>query len=665
MNVYFVNRHSTSKGPFDLIDKHREQIIKVGDVCLHDYTDGVDFLFVCSSDNTWNACKKVGTGSNDGFSEQGDTLLFSFDGLHRRNGYAHILKQLSDCYREKVIVDFFSNAVDILKYKRDFWDLSLFSRFFASSQELITRTEFVDKGGSSIVENVTKQKIDIVADTHSTKEERPLAHADDVQLYILNDFNNKEFKKLLNQYRKGDRKALEIIVKRNQKLVTGIAKSYRDQGVEYEDLVQEGNIGFLRAIDRFNPYRNVQFPAYAKWFIHQSLILALRRMQSSIKITDRQITLYKKVRRSLERFEQENEYEPSATEIDIDEDIDIEEISLFISLPDSLHELTTSFNDWDKYPSNDSSDDSLMKESQTHYLNTILGKLTKREASILRHVYGIGVKIESLSDIGNCLGLTRERVRQISVKAVKRLREIVESRKGTTGGAESSLQEENEFDAPKTQKPLITRKQEENIVFDEAHSPVVRQKEPIKQDYSAKVEYKPTSSVVKKDSRKWDQTKRTVKRSSHHNISDYSDYKVGDHFYYKGQYCTVRMNIENGKYSKILVEYLNGDRDIISYNITKKTSETPSRKPNKTKGHTVSENPKSLSLSTSLKKLEQLGLITKKQYKHCLKRDLRTIEDVKKIIEKYHLTPDSARFTKYTLDIWFFIASLSDEKSEG
>lgn len=86
MNVYFVNRYSKLKGPFDIIDSNRQHIIKIGDICLRDTTEGVAFYVVYNTSNSWNSCKVVGIGDNDVLSNIGNTLLFSFDGLSRRKG---------------------------------------------------------------------------------------------------------------------------------------------------------------------------------------------------------------------------------------------------------------------------------------------------------------------------------------------------------------------------------------------------------------------------------------------------------------------------------------------------------------------------------------------------------------------------------------------------
>ena len=139
MNIYFVDRYSKLKGPFDIIDSNRQHLIKVGDICLRDTIEGVAFYVVFNSNNMWNACKLVGVGRNETLPDIGNTLLFSFDGLSRRRGDITLIKLLTLCFREKVIDDFFRNAVDILEYKKDFWDGSLFPQFFSSSQELVDR----------------------------------------------------------------------------------------------------------------------------------------------------------------------------------------------------------------------------------------------------------------------------------------------------------------------------------------------------------------------------------------------------------------------------------------------------------------------------------------------------------------------------------------------
>ena len=712
MNIYLVNRYSKFKGPFDIIDSNREHIIKVGDICLRDYVKGVAFLVVCSSENTWNACKRVGIGDNSVLNGQGNTLLFSFDGLHRRKGNAALIKQLIDCYREKVIVDFFSNAIQILEYKKDFWDVSLFQKFFATSQELIPRSEptkpsvvqnnrlypsefakYLDKEllgmlvaglntGNGLkamyeflrekepllfrtalmkflAENPTgtiydkptfkeipeEPKVETVPETPApSQEEKPhetVATDEEDQSFLLNDFNSKEFRKLLNRYHKGDKRALEQLVKANIKLVTGLARTYKDHGVEYDDLVQEGTIGLMRAIERYNPNRKVPFPAYAKWWIHQAFVQALIDMQSIVKIPANQVSLYKKVRKSIERYEQEHGYEPSPLEIEIEDDLAPENIEYLSNLPDRLHELTTRSNNWDELPGSDSADDLLMKESQTHFIDSILSRLKNREAYILRHLYGIGEKSETLSDIGDRLGLTRERVRQIAEKGVRNLREILRLRKATEDEEEESPEQEEPKPIVES-KPKPKRKQkdtEEKVTPRISFSPFIRQEKPAEEE---KPEEEPDIQ---------------------YEVNEKDGLKVGDNINYNNRFCTVRKIIENRKSPKLVVEYTNGVQDFVAFDKSRFVKVIPAKESSPDEdNHKGREKSHSYSSSTSLNELVGLRIITRKQLKHCHKRNLRTIGDVQKIIEQYNLTPNSTRFTQYTIDMWFSIVGLLNPK---
>ena len=501
MNIYFVNRYSKLKGPFDIIDSDRKHIMKVGDICLRDTTSGVEFLVVHTSNNSWNTCKCVGLGKNDVLLNHGNTLLLSFDGLHKRKGNITLLNQLTTCFREKVIFDFFENAIDILEYNCDSWDASLFPKFFSPNQEfvklksvelnithpnntsypsvfskylsdeLLTQLITYLKEGKTLkdaynvirekhpelfrkalmkflIENpngtifdkepATDDRIDISqpieVNEKKTSNNYELAHEDRVdgyQHFLLNEYNNKEFKKLFKEYHKGDKKAYDQIVVANMKLVKAIARGYKDHGVEYDDLVQEGTIGLMTAIERFDPKRKTQFPAYARWWIHQALIQALGNINASVRIPSKQLSLYKKVRKSVEKYEQEHEYEPSPSDIEIEEDINPEMLAYISSLPDDLNKLVSRLDNWEDYPSSDfAADDNLMKESRIHFVDAIISKLKKKEAEIIRSFFGIGRRIETLDEIGDRMYLTRERVRQIKENAIRNLRKVLEVAKG-------------------------------------------------------------------------------------------------------------------------------------------------------------------------------------------------------------------------------------------
>ena len=509
MIIYLVNRYARLKGPFDIIDSNREHIIKVGDICLRDTIEGVAFYVVCSSNNTWNACKLVGIGNNESLPELGNTLLFSFDAIHKRKGNISLLKLVSSCFREKVIIDFICNAIDILEYKRDYWDLSLFQKLFDNKQELITTNEIsksrvtsssvsfpshfaqylnedllsllsttikegksikdayfiirekypeqfrkalvkflmenpsgtiYDKSPITYISEETEEKAPRDSDSPSVEDSKQDVEIDEYRAFLM-DYDNKEFLKLLKQYRNGNKNALGKIVESQLRFVSAIASLYKNHGVDYNDLVQEGTIGLIKAIDLFDPSRKVQFPMYAKWWIHQTMIRALIDLRSAVYLPPSQIRLYKKVRRFIDHYEQEHGYEPSSSDINIEGCDDPRNLAYLSCLPDSLNKLTSNSDDWDNVASNVfSADEALMKESQTYYINGILNKLTSRESYILRRVYGIGEKIETLSEIGEKMGLTRERVRQIKEKSIRKLRDLLKIKKGTK---EESQEEED------------------------------------------------------------------------------------------------------------------------------------------------------------------------------------------------------------------------------
>lgn len=134
MNIYFINRNSKWKGPFDVIDSRNKRIISIGDVCLRDTNESILFLFVENKINKWSSCKTIGYGTNEKFLLIGNTLLFSFDGIGKRHGNINLLNTLVECFTENGIRIFFSNAIEILEYKRDFWDFRVFQKLLIPSQ---------------------------------------------------------------------------------------------------------------------------------------------------------------------------------------------------------------------------------------------------------------------------------------------------------------------------------------------------------------------------------------------------------------------------------------------------------------------------------------------------------------------------------------------------
>lgn len=138
MNIYFVNKNSRQKGPYDITDQHRQKIITIGDVILRDTSEGIKFLFVVSDINTWEDCKCAATiKGNVGLSA--NNMLFSFDGIRRRKGNIEVLEKFQSISDSLVLKDFFDNAVSILSYQCDWWNVEVFQHMYGLNPMLNSR----------------------------------------------------------------------------------------------------------------------------------------------------------------------------------------------------------------------------------------------------------------------------------------------------------------------------------------------------------------------------------------------------------------------------------------------------------------------------------------------------------------------------------------------
>ncbi len=467
MNIYFVNRYSRYKGPFDIIGPNREQIIKVGDICLHDSTEGIEFLVVCSSDNSWKSCKRVGLGDNEGMSDLGNTLLFSFDGIHKRNGNASLIRKLADCYKEKVIYDFFCNAVGILEYKVDFWDVTLFRQFFATSQDLINRPNKIltsvvsdsetypslnpqktiyDKypfhGNLTVKKEPTSLNINNNTCSLTNTSNGPFVfqelhkgNIDDNDFsfhsILKSEYNNEEIISLFKRYHNGDAKAYDLLVKGHLNLVYETARLYVTKGLLLEDLFQEGCIGLLKSIDTFYYNSGVRFASYAQLVISYNIKKAIPSLGCHIRIPERHILYHNKIRKFVETHEQVNGFPPSFDEIKLDEQVSFELLKPIFNLPDDLLDMTILMDDMDFLE-----DESFLSDKQTdidserYDVHRLVRSLSKRESTFLEAYYGLnGVSSKSLEQIAMTYALTRERVRQIVEESRRKLQETVGLRK--------------------------------------------------------------------------------------------------------------------------------------------------------------------------------------------------------------------------------------------
>lgn len=236
-------------------------------------------------------------------------------------------------------------------------------------------------------------------------------------------YSNEEIHELFRRYRNGDIKAYDLIVKSQQKLVVGIAFLYCKDGVQVEDLIQEGNIGLLRAIERFDNSQNYSFYNYAKSYILQAISFSMTYLPYLIRLPLNLFDQYRKVMRFKEKYEQSKGYLPSVNDIKIGEDLDNKRVVFLSQLPDDLRELVC-IEDMDNYESDllISPEAGQIHESLRKEIDRVLSTITHREAAVIRLYYGFDSgKPMTLEEIGIKFELTRERVRQVKEIAVRRL----------------------------------------------------------------------------------------------------------------------------------------------------------------------------------------------------------------------------------------------------
>ena len=236
--------------------------------------------------------------------------------------------------------------------------------------------------------------------------------------------------KLAQRIRQGDRKALDKLTRANLRFVVSVAKQYQNQGLGLLDLINEGNLGLIKAAEKFDETRGFKFISYAVWWIRQSILQALAEQSRGIRLPLNQVGLLNKINKELARFEQQHERRPSEEELAYALDLPVEKISDTLRQSGRQVSVDAPFaegeenNLLDILPSNDSptTDQSLMSQSLATEIDRALSTLSPREKEILQMLFGIGCQELTLEEIGDRFGLTRERVRQIKEKSLRRLR---------------------------------------------------------------------------------------------------------------------------------------------------------------------------------------------------------------------------------------------------
>ncbi len=235
---------------------------------------------------------------------------------------------------------------------------------------------------------------------------------------------------LAQRIRKGDRKALEKLTKANLRFVVSVAKQYQNQGLSLPDLINEGNLGLIKAAEKFDETRGFKFISYAVWWIRQSILQAIAEQSRIVRLPLNQVGSVNKINRMLNKFEQEHERRPSLDEIAATVDLPEDKIEDALKVNTRHISVDAPFVDGEEnslldiLPNADSpmADNALVIESLRNEINRALLTLSERERKIIEAFFGINQPEMTLEEIGDKFGLTRERVRQIKEKGIRRLR---------------------------------------------------------------------------------------------------------------------------------------------------------------------------------------------------------------------------------------------------
>ena len=235
---------------------------------------------------------------------------------------------------------------------------------------------------------------------------------------------------LAQRIRKGDRVALEKLTRANLRFVVSVAKQYQNQGLSLPDLINEGNLGLIKAAEKFDETRGFKFISYAVWWIRQSILQALAEQSRIVRLPLNQVGSLNKISKAFSKFEQENERRPSPEELAETLDLPAEKVADTLRVSGRHISVDAPFVEGednsllDVLVNDDSpvADKTLINESLSTEVERALATLTERERDIIRLFFGINCQEMTLEEIGEKFGLTRERVRQIKEKAIRRLR---------------------------------------------------------------------------------------------------------------------------------------------------------------------------------------------------------------------------------------------------
>ena len=243
---------------------------------------------------------------------------------------------------------------------------------------------------------------------------------------------------LAQRIKKGDQRALDKLTKANLRFVVSVAKQYQNQGLTLPDLINEGNLGLIKAAQRFDETRGFKFISYAVWWIRQSILQALAEQSRIVRLPLNKVGSLNKINKAFSELEQEYEREPSSEELAEQLEIPTEEVETTLGVAARHVSMDAPFVEGEDNSLLDVLENSATpgtdaaleyKESLRREIDRSLSTLTDRQCDVIKLYFGIGVEHPmSLEDIGERFGLTRERVRQIKDKAINKLRNTSRSK---------------------------------------------------------------------------------------------------------------------------------------------------------------------------------------------------------------------------------------------
>lgn len=241
---------------------------------------------------------------------------------------------------------------------------------------------------------------------------------------------------LAQRIKKGDQAALEKLTRANLRFVVSVAKQYQNQGLSLPDLINEGNLGLIKAAEKFDETRGFKFISYAVWWIRQSILQALAEQSRIVRLPLNQVGSLNKINKAYSKFEQEHERKPSPEELADELELPADKVADTLRVAGRHISVDAPFVEGednsllDVLVNSDSpnADRALINESLSREIERALATLTERESDIIKLFFGIGCQEMTLEEIGERFGLTRERVRQIKEKAIRRLRHTSRSK---------------------------------------------------------------------------------------------------------------------------------------------------------------------------------------------------------------------------------------------